>query len=358
MAELIESQVPATAGPPPAAPGERHERRPAPPEPRRARLHLTDVVSRFGLLGAWAIVIAIFSLLRPDTFFTTANLQSIAGSQAVLLVVTLGLLIPLTAGEFDLSVAGTLTIANVLVGYLNVVHHWPIGLTVLAVLTAGVLIGAVNAFFVLVLEIESIVVTLGTGTLLLGAALGINNITIGGISDTLVSAARTQLLGIQLAFFYGLLLVVIVWYVFQYTPLGRYLFFVGSGRDVARLSGLRVQRIRAGSFIASGVIAAAAGVLLAGVLGASDPNAGGQYLLPAFAGAFLGATCIVPGRFNAWGSFVAVYFLVTGISGLQLLGLSGWIEQVFYGGSLVIAVSLSKLAEKRSAGRRVPHSPK
>lgn len=318
------------------------------------RLHLpsvAEVLSRYGLLVALLAVVVVFSALLPETFFTTANLQTILSSQAVLLIVTLGLLVPLTAGEFDLSIAGTLTVSNVLVGYLNVSQGWPILAAVAAALVAGLLIGAINAFLVVVLDVQSFVATLGVGTLLLGTALGINNVAIGGISNSLVSVTTAQILGVQLIFFYGLALVLALWFVLQYTPLGRYLFFVGAGRDVARLAGIRVDRIRAGAMITSSLVAALGGVLLTGVLGSSDPNSGGNYLLPAFAGAFLGATAISPGRFNAWGSFIAIYFLVTGISGLQLLGMSGWIEQVFYGASLVVAVSLSRLAERRRAPR-------
>jgi ribose transport system permease protein len=309
--------------------------------------NLPDLGSRFGLLAAWAAIIAYFALARPETFATVENFQTIFGSQAVLLVVTMGLLVSLTAGEFDLSIAGVLNMSLVLVGYLNVTQGWPIVLAVAVALAAGLLIGLVNAFFTIVVGIESIVVTLGTGTLLLGLSLGINNVSIGGISNGLQDVVRTQLFGIQLGFYYGLVLTAIVWYVFKYTPLGRYLYFVGASRDVARLAGIRVDRIRAGALVASAGAAALAGVLLAGLLGASDPNAGSAYLLPAFAGAFLGSTAITPGRFNAWGSFIAVYFLVTGITGLQLMGLSGWIEQVFYGGSLVLAVTFSRLAAKR-----------
>lgn len=315
--------------------------------PRRRRLDLPDLGNRFGLLAAWAGVIVAFSLARPDTFATAENFQAIFGSQAVLLIVTMGLLVALTAGEFDLSIAGVLNMSLVLVGYLNVEQGWPIGVAVLAALAVGVLIGLFNAFFVIVVGIESIVVTLGTGTLLLGLSLGIKNLAIPGISDSLIDVVRTELLGIQLGFWYGLLLTALVWYVFRYTPLGRYLFFVGAGRDVAKLAGIRVNRIRVGALVASAGAAALGGVMLAGLLGASDPNAGSAYLLPAFAGAFLGSTAITPGRFNPWGSFIAVYFLVTGITGLQLMGLSGWIEQVFYGGSLVLAVTFSRLAAKR-----------
>jgi ribose transport system permease protein len=313
---------------------------------------LMAFLARFGILLAWVAVIIAFSALRPSTFFTAANFQTIFGSQAVLLILTLGLLLSLTAGEFDLSFAGVMSVSLILVGYLNVLHHWPVGLAVLAAMGVGVLIGVFNAFLVIVIGVESIVATLGTGTILLGVGVGINNLTIGGISNSLVTTARYQVFGIPLAFYYGLALTIILWYVYSFTPLGRYLFFVGAGRSVARLSGIRVDAVRAGALIGTSGISALAGVLFAGTLGASDPNVSTQFLLPAFAAAFLGSTAVTPGRFNPWGAFIAVYFLVTGITGLELLGLAGWIENVFYGGSLVVAVVLSRLAARHGEARR------
>lgn len=310
---------------------------------------LGDFAERYGLLVVWALVIIAFSLLRPETFATWANVENILGSQAVLVILTLGLLVPFTAGEFDVSVSGIASISLVLIGWLNVIHGWPIGLAIAVALGAGLIVGMVNAFFVVIVGVQSIVVTLGTQTLLVGIGLGINTSVTGGISQHLVDAVRTQVFGIPLEFYYGLLLTIVAWYVYSYTPLGRWLYFVGAGRNVARLSGIPVDAVRFGSFLASGLICAFAGVVLAGTIGASDPNVGGTFLLPAFAAAFLGATAIKPGRFNPWGSFIAVYFLVTGITGLQLMGLAGWIEQVFYGTALVLAVALSTLAGRRLA---------
>lgn len=319
---------------------------------RWRRIDLADLGNRYGLIFVWLVVIVIFSALRPDVFLTPAILQSILGSQAVLLIVTLGLLLPLTAGEFDVSVAGVLSIALVLMGYLNIVHHWPVVFAILVALATGVAVGLVNSFFVIVIRLHSFVVTLGTGTLLSGLAIGINNQSISGISDVWVQASRgTPLLGLPFVFYYGLLLTVALWYTFAHLPLGRYLFFVGAGRDVARLSGIRVDRVRTGAFVGASLIGAVAGVLLAGVLGGADPNVGPGYLLPGFAAAFLGATTITPGRFNPWGGFVAVYFLVTGFTGLEILGLSGWIEQVFYGGALVLAITFSQLSARRTESR-------
>jgi ribose transport system permease protein len=124
---------------------------------------------------------------------------------------------------------------------------------------------------------------------------------------------------------------------------------VGRGRNVARLSGMNVSRIRWGALIASGFISALAGVVYAGTNGSADPSSGQAFLLPAFAAAFLGATAIMPGRFNPWGAVIATYFLVTGITGLQLLGVASFVQQLFYGGALVMAVALSQIARRRVA---------
>lgn len=311
------------------------------------RIDIAEVLWRYGILLVWLLIAIIFSILRPDTFFTFGNLQTIAGSQAVLIVVALALVPTLTAGEFDASVSSVTGMALVLIGWLNVLHHWPIGLAIAAALGVGLLVGAVNAFFVVVGQVQSIVVTLGMGTLLIGAALGINSLSTGGISQGLVNATHVNILGLPLAFYYGLILTALFWYVFSFTPLGRYFYFVGAGRSVARLSGIPVDAIRAGSFVAGSFFSALAGVILAGWISASDPNVGPTFLLPAFAAAFLGSSVLEPGRFNPWGTFIAVYFLVTGVVGLELLGLAGWIEQVFYGASLVLAVAISRFATRR-----------
>jgi ribose transport system permease protein len=140
---------------------------------------------------------------------------------------------------------------------------------------------------------------------------------------------------------------VVIWYVFEYTAAGRRLMFVGRGREVARLSGIRVNRVRAMSLIASGAIAALAGIISVGTTGAADPLSGNLLLLPAFAAAFLGATTIVPGRFNPLGSILAVFFLVTGITGLNFLGANTFVQNLFNGAALVLAVALSQLVRGR-----------
>jgi len=316
----------------------------------------TELARRGGLVAVWGAVVVLFGALEPETFLTAGNFQTIFGSQAVLVVLTLSLLVPLTAGDYDLSIASVLTLATMVLALLNVEHGWPIGWAIVAALLSGVAVGVVNGLLVAVLRLDAFVVTLGMSAFVSGIVLWISGSrTIGGVSEALVDPVTvSQLLGIPLAFYYALALCIVLWYVLEFTPAGRRLLFVGRGRSAARLGGVNVVRVRFGALVASGTLAAAAGVLYAGTTGGADPSSGATYLLPAFAAAFLGATAIAPGRFNPWGSFVAVYFLWTGITGLQLHGARGFVQQLFYGSALVLALALPRLMGGRGATELEP----
>ncbi len=319
-----------------------------PPVPRAARPWRKDI-ERFALLGAWAVLIAIFAVAVPDTFLTWRTFSSMFGSQAVLVVLSLAILVPLTAGDFDLSAANVLVFSAMLIAVTNVQLGLPIGASIALAIVVGALVGAVNALFILFFRIHSLIITLGVGTFLQGLTLWMSQSrTISGISMDLVEVVVIQrLFGIPLAFYYGLALALIMWWVLEYTIAGRKLLFVGRGREVARLNGVKVDRVRALSLVTSSTLAAIAGVLYAGMTGSADPNSGAGLLLPAFAAAFLGATTLYPGRFNPLGTLLSVYFLITGITGLTMLGADAFVQSLFYGGALVVAVSLSQLVRGR-----------
>ena len=306
---------------------------------------------RVALLLVWLLLIAAFGAAMPQSFLSWGNFSIMFASYAPAAVLALAIIVPLTAGDYDLSVGATLTLSSSVIGVLNVWHEVPIAYVLIIVLALGIVVGLVNALFIIFFRVPSLVVTLGTTSLMSGIVQWItNSSTIGGIDNALITAVvGTRFLGIPLAFYYALAGAVIMWYVFDYTPLGRRLLFVGRGREVARLNGIAVDRVRLGALVTSGFLAAAAGILYAGILGSADPYSGLNYLLPAFAAAFLGATTILPGRFNAWGAVVAVYFLGTGITGLSMLGIPLWVTNVFNGGALILAVTISQLTRGREA---------
>jgi ribose transport system permease protein len=306
---------------------------------------------RIALLVVWLGLVVVYGLVLPQSFLSWGNFSILFASYSPAAMLALAIIVPLTAGDYDLSVGATLTLASALIGVLNVWMHWPIlAVLVVAVLT-GVVVGLINALFILFFRIPSLVVTLGTTSVMTGLAQWItNSSTIGGIDEGLVMAVvGGRLFGVPYAFYYALIAAVGMWYVFDYTPIGRRLLFVGRGREVARLNGISVDRVRLGALVTSGVLSALAGIMYAGVLGSADPYSGLNFLLPAFAAAFLGATTILPGRFNPWGVIAAVYFLATGITGLTMLGIPLWVTNVFNGGALILAVTVSQLTRGREA---------
>jgi ribose transport system permease protein len=229
-------------------------------------------------------------------------------------------------------------------------HHWNVWAASVVAIAVSLLAGVVNGWLIVGLGVNTIVVTLGMSTLLLGIALWASNLTaVSGLSTGFSHIALTNVAGLPLSFYYGVVLMLVFAYVLGFTPLGRYMRFVGVNREVSRLAGVRVNRIRFGSFAFAGLICGIGGVLAAAATGGFDPTVSQSYLLPVFAATFLGTAVIQPGRFNPIGTFIAIYFLATGILGLQLFGIAGWVSDVFYGGVLIIAVTISTLLRKRVA---------
>jgi ribose transport system permease protein len=309
---------------------------------------LSRQVEKYGLIGAFVVLLLVFNAVAPGRFLTWSNVSAVLGSQAVLVVLTLSLVITLATDLYDLSAASVLVFSNMLIAVLNVNLGVPIGWALLAALGVGVVVGSINSFFIINIGLNSLIVTLGIGTILNGVTLWISDSqTISGVSDQLVNlVAVYRLFGIPLEFYYGLLTCIVLWYVMDFTAIGRQLLFVGRSPQVARLTGIKVQKVQRNALISAGILNAFAGILYSGTTGAADPGSGLTYLLPGMAAAFFGSTSIVPGRFNPWGSLVAVYFLAFGISGVTIQGVQTYVQNLFYGGALVIAVTLSQLVKR------------
>ncbi len=307
-------------------------------------------VSRWAILGVWLAMAGVFAVIEPAQFLQVGTLQTIFGSQEALVFISLGLLATLIVNEFDLSFASMQGLAATLVPVLAVEHGW----NVIAASAAAILVttaaGAVNGFLVVRVGVDRIVVTLGMANVLLGIALALANLsTVSGLSPAFAAIANTEVAGLPLSFYYGLAATLIFAYIMRFTPLGRHLAFVGANREVARLAGIRVNRIRFGSYVVSGLLSGIGGVLLVASVGGYDPTSSVIYLPAGITAAFLGMAAVRPGQFNPVGMFIGVYFLATGVLGLQLLGYTGWVEDVFYGAVLIAAVTVSALLHRRTA---------
>jgi len=316
----------------------------------RLRDRARSVASRYALLGVWTLLAVVYGSLTPHRFLRTSTAQAIFGSQSVLLFLAVAALCTFVVGEFDLSFAGVMGLSATIVPVLAGLHHVNLWLACLVAVAAALAGGALNALFVVWLKVPSLIVTLGTASFFVGLAELISSSnTVSVSSQTFSKISLRTLLGLPLSFYYGLILCLVFAYVLNWTPVGRHIVFVGANREVARLAGINVDRIRATSYLLASLIAGLAGVLLVSSVGGFDPTASSTYLLPALAAVFLGTAIVHPGQFNPLGTFFGIYFLETGILGLQLLGYTGWVQDAFYGAGLVLAVTTATLVRNRAS---------
>ena len=271
--------------------------------------------------------ILFFSLVRTSTFWTIGNFRTVLSSQAVLAIVALGAMLPLAVGEFDLSVASNLGLGAIVATGLTANVGMPTGLAIVLALVTCTFIGIVNGVLVSVMRINAFVATLAVGTVIGGVSDWVTggSAIANNIPQSLISIGNTDVGWVPITAIYVVVIGAVLYYALRFTPPGRYLYAVGSSKEAARLIGLNVRRTTLMAFVFAGLIAGIAGVMEAGVLGSASPTVGPEFLLPAFAACFLGATSIKPGTFNVIGTVIAVYTIAFGTVGLELMGVPSYI---------------------------------
>lgn len=320
----------------------------------KPRGSLAQIVSVWHLLILLVLLVALFAILKPDTFLTAFTFRSMANSRSINALVALAVMIPLAANQFDLSAASVLGLAQVLANGLQTQQHLPWPLVCLLILAMGAFVGLVNGLLVTRVRINSFIATLGTGTVL----LGLNQWYTGGRQIVgrldpgfLQLSAIVPGLGVPAPLLYVLAIGAVLWLVFDYLPIGRYIYVIGDNPRAAVLSGIPADRYVVLAFVASGMLAAFAGIVLQAQLQVGQSTVGQELMLPAFTGALLGATAIRPGRPNVWGTVLAVAVLAVAVAGLSQLGAPFFVEPLFNGSMLILAVGLAMLTQRRRERR-------
>ncbi len=305
-------------------------------------------------------LIGVFSFMMPTTFPTMLTMQSILSDKSIVAFLALAEMTVIAANQFDLSVGFMVSLLHSLAIGLMVNTSLPWPAVVVIVLCIGLAIGALNGVLVRYAKIDSFIATLGVGTIAYGLAgwyTGGEQI-IGNVPHGFVLIDHTRILGVPLPALLVLALAMVMWVVFEYLPIGRYIYVIGANERTAELTGIRVNRFVIGAFMVSGLITAVAALLVAARIQVGQSNVGQEYMLPAFVGALLGSTTVKPGRVNVWGTVVAVLILAVGISGIQQLGGAFYVEPLFNGITLVIAVGMAGwAARRRLRASREPNSP-
>lgn len=308
----------------------------------------------YGLVILTVFLILLFSILLPNTFPTILNLRAILSDKSIIAMLSLAAMIPMVAGRIDLTVGYGIVLWHILAISLQVNYGVPWPIAVLIVIALGAITGVLNGILVEIAKIDAFIATLGTGTVLYAIALWHSGgrQVVGELDPQFYLLSGMWVLGLPITGFYVLAISLVMWVVLEFTPVGRYLYAIGANQKAAELNGIPTRKFVVGAFVASGTLAAIAGVLLASKLRIGQASVGLEFLLPALVGAFLGSTTIKPGRVNVWGTIIGVVILAVGISGIQQFGGSFWVEPLFNGSTLLIAIGIAGYAQRKKGAAR------
>ena len=304
------------------------------------------IFARYATIIGLAVMIVAFSVLSPDAFPTFNNFINVINQASLAMIISGGLTLALVIGEMDLSVGYAASLHGVLVTGLIVHSGLPIPVALAVVIGLGGLVGAANGLIVTKLRVNSVIATLGVGTILVGLAFAYSSGVpiVAGVPEAFLQLALGRwLFGIPNPIIVMALVVLILWVLVERTAIGQEIQAVGGNQAAARLAGISVDRIKILAFVISGMCAALTGALLASRLGSGTTSAADSYLLTAFAAVFLGSATLRDGEFHVLGTLVGTLIIVFGFNGLNIFGAPTFSQYVFQGATLIIAVGLSSL---------------
>jgi ribose transport system permease protein len=315
------------------------------PSAEAPRHPLSVTLGKYSALFLWAAFMIIFGLAKPHVFLSVSTLRLTAAEGVVTAILALAFLVPLAAGAYDLSIGAMMGLSLVVVNWFGANHpSVPIALVAVGSVVLCCLVGLLSGFIVVRFRVNSLIATLGMSQVLIAVELKIsdNRQITGAFSNHFESLGSRNVAGVPIVLVYLLVLAVIIWFILEHTPVGRYLFAVGGNPEAARLAGLPADRLTYASLVASAGIAGIAGVIFAMKVGTFSVDSGPGLLFPALAAVFFGASQFSR-RPNVWGTLVAYFALAYGVKGLQIAFGPGtfWIQPLFQGATLLIAVALA-----------------
>ena len=300
-------------------------------------------ISRYGTIGFLVLLVAVFSIGRPEVFPTLLNFMNILNQSAILGVISAGLTVCLVMGLFDLSIAAMATLGGYMVCRMLVGEgeNPYVVLSIIAVLTGASVIGVLNGVLVSYLGISAFIATLAMGSVITGVILGFSEsrTIVSGIPDAFVVLGQNSTAGVPNAVLITLVVAFVLWLLLEHTQAGRNLYAIGGNPEASRLSGIAVKRYGLLALGISGACAARAGIMAAASLGAGRPQGvGDTYLLNAFAAVFIGASTLRPGQFHILGTIVGVLLIGVINNGLSLMGAQTYWQYIVQGLLLIVAM--------------------
>lgn len=304
-----------------------------------------SIFARYATIFGLALMILTFSLLSPKAFPTLGNFTNVINQASLAMIIAGGLTMAVIVGELDLSIGFAASLHGVLVTGLIVRHGLPIPAAIVIILLAGALIGLI----VTKIKVNSVIATLGVGTILTGLSFAYSAGVpiVAGVPEAFLQISLGRwLFGIPNNIVIMAIVLGGLWLLVEKSAIGQEIQAVGGNPAAARLAGINVDRIKILGFVSSGVCAALTGMLLASRLGSGTTSAADSYLLTAFAAVFLGSATLRDGEFHIVGTFVGALIIAFGFNGLNIFGAPTFSQYVFQGAILIVAVGLSSLGRQ------------
>ncbi|PTE08686.1 ABC transporter permease [Mesorhizobium helmanticense] len=323
------------------------------PQLRKSSWKRTALIwlSRYGTIVGLLLMVIFFSANAPGIFLSRANFLNILSQASLTAIIASGLTYTLVVGEFDLSIGYVASFVGLIVTGLMAYQGFPIWLSIVCALLLGAAIGALNGVLVTKVRINAVISTLGIGTMLTGIGFTYSSFPIAtGIPRAFTDISLGRLVfGLPNPVIIMVVVLIALWIILNKTDIGQKMQAVGGNLEAARLSGIRVDRIKIFAFATAGFCAALTGTLLSSLLGSGTLAAADGYLLDAFAAVFLGSATLKEGEFHITGTLVGVLILAVGFNGLSIFGAPTHFQPIFKGGILVLAVGMSALARRYAA---------
>jgi ribose transport system permease protein len=305
----------------------------------RSQKQLLSTFSGLFLLGL------VFTFLSPY-FFSVHNLLTVATQTAVIAIIAIGQTYVLITGGIDLAIGSNIALAGMISG-LCMQANLPVPIAILAGLITGIVSGAVGGCLVAFAKIPPFIATLGTMTIARGVALTLTQaIPISGLPKSFTQFGTESTLGIPNPVIIMVLLVVIFGFILGKSKLGRHVYATGSNFEAARLSGVNTKKVLISVYVFSGLLAAFAGLIMAGRIISAQPTAGDGYELDAVASSVIGGTSTMGGEGSAAGTFIGAFVIGVLRNGLNLVGVSPFIQKIIIGLVIVGSVFLDRIQRK------------
>ena len=304
---------------------------------------------RISILAALIVMIIFFSITSPY-FLQIDNFMTIALQTAITAITSYGLTFVIISGANDISIGSSIALTGVIAA-LMLAAGWPVWISLIITLLAGALIGILNGLMVAEMKLPPFIATLGSQMALRGLAMIISDakpVYIQNVPNFKYLAQYRLFDLIPLPVIYMFVLCGIMAFILRKTVIGRNVFAVGSNEEAAKLSGIRVTKVRVFAYMLSGLMASVAGIIMCSRVTSGQPGIATGYEGNAIAAAVIGGCSMRGGQGSIMGSIVGAFILGVLLNGLNLLNVSlNW--QTFATGLVVIvAVWIDKVrsAEK------------